>query len=296
MRWNRILSIVATVCFTPVLAGAGCIYDNHQPALALGTAGNNGRAAMMATQFGKTTKAVLLDKSTVNFDTASSKASLDITADTFHDIKDMTPSGSTPGLFFNADATAYVMPQPDADGNGRDDTFFVATEHNLPGQRHERTLSYVGPFTPTGVIDPYTRGGVKATYTGKAGIMGTIGNDHVSAEGPLQMDVDFGEDASIFGTASFTGVQQADHLSFNGNLNVNLSDFTIKNAALHKGSPGSKDFLYNVVASGGEGVGSFIGDKGQGTMGAFSISDTINGTSDVANVQGWFIGSADSLK
>jgi hypothetical protein len=251
-------------------------------------ASNNARVAVLATQGGKGTKTSLFDTSKANY-TNDGKLNLVIASSSYHDLKDLMPSSSTPNLYFNSDATAFVKPQPDADGNGIDDTFFVVTEQNLPGQRLERGIVYSGPYTDGAVIKDHYNRDVIAKYTGLATVMGTIGENPVQANGNIVLDADFGA-ATVRGEMTLTGASQFDSAVFISDFTQDWNDYKIKNVVLRQGGAGVTD------PSQSSGVGSFIGKNGQGTMGAFSLSSPLAGTGEIANIQGHYIGSADSLK
>lgn len=270
------------------LGAAGCAAD-LEAVITGDAATNNARMSVLATQGGKTTKTSLYDTSKANFTRSGGTADLVIASSDYHDLKGLNESMGTPGLFFNADATAIVKAQPDADGNGVAVTFFVITEQNLPGQRLERGIAYVGPFTDKKVIEDYYNPDVRATYTGVANVMGTIGQNPVQANGTIELQADFGA-ATVRGEMTLAGASQFDSAVFISDFTDDWNDYRIKNVVFRKDGAGVTE------ASQSSGVGSFIGTKAQGTMGAFSVSSPYAGTSDVANLQGYYIGSADSLK
>lgn len=289
MRVNMSKSFVLPgIAAVMSLGAAGCAAD--LAAVIPGDPGaNNARMSVLATQGGKTTKTSLFDTSKANFTSSGGTADLVIASSDYHDLRGLNESMATPGLFFNADATAIVKAQPDADGNGVADTFFVITEQNLPGQRLERGIAYVGPFTDKKVIEGYYHPDVIAKYTGVANVMGTIGQNPVQANGSIELHADFGA-ATVKGEMTLAGASQFDSAVFLSDLTSEWSDYRIKNVVLKKDGVGITD------ASQSSGVGSFIGAKGQGTMGAFSLSSPVTGTGEIANIQGYYIGSADSLK
>ncbi len=286
---REVLLAGMVVLLSPMLTAGACRDEIELESPIAGPAqGNNARVAVLATEGGKGTEAVGLQAAKANFSESAGKADFTIAVDGYHDIKGMDEADASPGVFFNAQGTAVVMSQPDADGNGIADTFLIATENNLPNGRLERGLAYVGPYTDNAVIEGYRRNNMAATYTGKAGIMGTVGDAQVNATGSVSMKADFVE-ATIRGDMTLSGAEQFDAASFSGNFTSELSDFSINTATLSKNGLG-------ITGPEVTGSGSFIGAKGQGTIGTFAKSSKLAGTGEVANVHGWFIGSADSLK
>lgn len=290
MRRNRIVaaaSFASVVVALPLLSACGT--DALTNPMIPGASGeNNARASFLATEGGKGTKATQLERTKAQFSESGGQASLKVAIANFHDLNDLTEASSSPGVFFNTGRTAVVMPQPDADDNGIADTFFIATEYNLPGGRLERGLAYVGPVTYSGVIEDHRRGSLVATYTGNAGVTGTVGNANVDAKGTVRVRTDFVK-ATVEGEMTLSGAPQFDGASFVGYLTSELSDFSIDSATLTRGGSPVTDDNAN-------GVGSFMGVRGQAVMGTFAKSSQIDGTTDNANVFGYFIGSSDYLR
>ncbi len=201
--------------------------------------------------------------------------------------------GVGPYLIADSPGVVWLTKIPDADGDGvNDDSFLVLIDHTPDRNKEwntEFSAAYVGQRTPTSFLDPLASNDHKATYKGTAFVLGAIGSDSFDHSGELSMTASFGNTGTdaIKGKISNFTVPPADfdNLTFTGQLTNSLNDFGIKNIMLNQGD--------TAITKPGEsaGIGSFVGSKAGGTMGAFSSSQTLlDGTTPV-NTIGHFHGT-----
>ncbi len=252
---------------------------------------NNARTAYF--KIDGNTNAKTFDVGATKSNIAMDGGRLDYTVAT-DNMHDMTGLTGGPSIYNNGSLTgaAVVVPIPDVDGNGQNDQFLMLTTNRTSPTRVERSVAYRGPFTPIAKIEELRANSTKATYTGKGGILGTVGGVEVNNVGDLTMTASFRqgyiEGKIQLPSATAPGGVTYDNMTFSGNITKEFSDFGINQTKIRNGS--------TIVSSddSSSGAGSFMGANGQGTIGTFATSSKLG--SDYANVLGYFYGSADSLK
>jgi hypothetical protein len=170
------------------------------------------------------------------------------------------------------------------------DAFLVFTQNN-PADTHttQYTYGYSGTRAPQTFVDTLTNNKHKATYTGGSDFRGAIGNQYMMMSGTLTMDVEFGDGKNevqgSIGTLVGTPPVPMDQVKFEGSLSHTNSDFEITSVEMLNGTT-----VINATGNSG-GVGSFFGDRAQGTIGVFHVDGMMADGTTRVNALGQFHGS-----
>lgn len=299
----RAVLAVAIVTTPPLMAGCGAemsVMERHAQAVALGyqypvVDAGNARSAFIVVDDagGGAKKAVAYGAAAADIVQTATAADYTIKSDRVHDMVGLQKTQHAWIDPANNNNLALVVTVPDVDKDGTaDDTFLIYTQNRpvSPG-RAEYSYAYYGTRTPSHVMVNLTTADHKATYRGTAALNGTIGATSVSQSGDLELTASFGAvGTGILGNITNLSTVAGnpatyDRVKLLGDLTADRTDYAIQSVELYDGDK------YILRDANSQGIGSFFGANGGGTIGVFSHQSKLVGTDTEVNLIGYLHGT-----
>lgn len=287
----------------PLISACGgemSVLDRHAQAVAIGyqypvVAAGTARSAFIVVDDagGGAKKAVAYGAAAADITQTATTADYTIKSDKVHDMVGLQKTQHAWIDPANNNNLALVIAVPDADKDGTPDDTFLIYSQNRPvsPDRAEYSYAYYGTRTPSHVMVNMTTADHKATYRGTAALSGTIGTTSISQSGDLELTASFGAiGTGILGnitnlSAVAGNPAKYDRVKLLGDLTADRTDYAIQSVELYDGD---KYILQNANS---QGIGSFFGANGGGTIGVFSHQSKLIGTDTEVNLIGYLHGT-----